>query len=272
MVNAKVMQITPELASKWLTKNLVNRDIRRKKVEMFARDICNGKWQMNGEAIVFNENGELIDGQHRLSAVVMAKKSVDMLVVKGIENEVTIFDRGSNRSTTDIFRLMGYDAKVANNSTVSMVRMHWLFQFSKDTVSDSEILDYISRHEENVVKADSIRKRLGASNKYGFKMGAPAILAFFYAYELGYDEKKLDRFVEILIKGTPESKAEFAAVIYRNDLIQRKITFCYRQDRLQGVYQTEKAIDDFIAGYPRKLSYSSVNTPTFSNNIIFKQK
>lgn len=272
MINAKVVKITPELASEWLNHNLVNRDIRRKKVEMFARDITAGKWQTNGEAIIFNQNRELIDGQHRLSAIVMAKKPVEMLVVNGIANDVTLFDRGSNRSTTDVFRLMGYDAKVANNSTVSMVRMHYLFQFSKDNVSDSELLDYISRHENNIVKADQIRKRLGSSNKYGFKMGAPAFLAFFYAYELGFDEKKIDRFTEILIKGMPESKEEYAAVVYRNDLIQKKISFCYRQDRLQGVYQTEKAIDDFMAGYPRKLSYSSINTATYSNNVILLQK
>lgn len=272
MVKAKIMTVTPELAKKWLEKNGVNRDIRTKKVELYARDMLRGAWQTNGECIVFGEDGALKDGQHRLSAVVKANIPVAFLVVTGVENDVNLFDRGASRSVTDMLRLSGMEAKIANNSTVSMTKMHFLFQFGISQITDAECKAYLERHQENIIKADSIRKRLGNSNKLGFKMGSPVTLAFFYAYELGIDFEKLDRFTQIMVTGLPEGKSEYAAVVFRNDLIKQDIAFKYNSERIKAVYQTEKAIDDFIRGYPRRLSYKSISEPTFSNNVLLKQK
>lgn len=53
-----------------------------------ARNMVDGFWTLNGETIVFNENGALTEGQHRMLAVIKADGDrpgirVPMLVVRG---------------------------------------------------------------------------------------------------------------------------------------------------------------------------------------------
>ena len=68
-MKCEIMKVSPEMATKWLEKNIVNRRIRDYKVNAYARDMKNGDWRLNGEAIVFNKSGQLVDGQHRLNAI-----------------------------------------------------------------------------------------------------------------------------------------------------------------------------------------------------------
>ena len=73
--------ITPKTAEKYLEQNTNNyRRMNRNKVSIYARDMKNGSWQTNGEAIKFNKRGELVDGQHRLKAIMEADVPVKMLV------------------------------------------------------------------------------------------------------------------------------------------------------------------------------------------------
>lgn len=103
---ADVITVTPALAKEWLTRNTRNRPIRKTTVANYARDMQNGKWAMNGEAIKFSADGTLLDGQHRLNAVITAGVPVQMLVITGLANETqTTMDAGVKRTTGDAFGL-----------------------------------------------------------------------------------------------------------------------------------------------------------------------
>lgn len=65
--------ITPETAKSWLLKNVHNRPLRDGLVTTYATDMANEQWQSNGESIKFSSEGELLDGQHRLAAVIFGK-------------------------------------------------------------------------------------------------------------------------------------------------------------------------------------------------------
>jgi predicted nucleic acid-binding Zn ribbon protein len=67
---ASIVYVTPEMAERWLGHNKVNRNLRNRRVDQFARDMRSGRWQLTGEAIKFGKSGNLIDGQHRLWAVI----------------------------------------------------------------------------------------------------------------------------------------------------------------------------------------------------------
>lgn len=55
-----------------LGSNVHNRHIRERKVRNYAIDMLNSEWLETGEAIKFAKTGELLDGQHRLLAVIKA--------------------------------------------------------------------------------------------------------------------------------------------------------------------------------------------------------
>lgn len=103
--------ITPELAADWLEQNLAeghNRSLRAARAEGFARDMAAGEWHDNGETIKFDWNGRLIDGQHRLAAIVKYGHPITMLVVRGVAPDaITTIDMGVARRYADVLKIKG---------------------------------------------------------------------------------------------------------------------------------------------------------------------
>ncbi|NUP17677.1 MAG: hypothetical protein HOV73_18265 [Streptomyces sp.] len=105
---AVVIDVTPELARVWLRANTRNRKTRDRAVTEYARDMAAGHWNLNGEAIKFSHDGSLLDGQHRLRAVVESDTTVQMLVVVGLPAEAQeTMDTGRKRTTGDVMGLRG---------------------------------------------------------------------------------------------------------------------------------------------------------------------
>jgi hypothetical protein len=111
---AEIYTVTPAVAARWLSRNVRNRVSRPSIVDAYARDMKAGNWQITGEAIKFDTNGALADGQHRLMAVIQADVSVPMLVVRGIAPDAqSVMDSGTKRTASDALTLDGH-----KNSTI----------------------------------------------------------------------------------------------------------------------------------------------------------
>lgn len=113
--------ITPDLARAYLLQNLKNRKPRPRQVEILRREIAAGGWQFTHQGIAFGEpdpegREPLLDGQHRLLAIVAADKSIDCLVFRNLPvkaQEAT--DMGQSRSVAENLSL--FDGEV-NTSTL----------------------------------------------------------------------------------------------------------------------------------------------------------
>jgi hypothetical protein len=62
--------LTPEMASKWLQKNVSNRPLSNYRVAELAEAIKCGEWELNHQGMALNKKGEMTDGQHRCYAVI----------------------------------------------------------------------------------------------------------------------------------------------------------------------------------------------------------
>lgn len=103
------MHITPDQAETWLGHNHRNRTLRKQVVSRYARDMTNGKWLYNGEAIKFDIDGNLLDGQHRLQAIVESGVTVETEVVTGLAPDTQdVMDTGLKRSPGDMLALHGH--------------------------------------------------------------------------------------------------------------------------------------------------------------------
>ncbi|MFE5871607.1 hypothetical protein ACFQ6V_23585 [Streptomyces roseifaciens] len=123
--SSSVVLVTPEVAQGWLNLNTRNRGIRPKAVAGYARDMAAGQWALNGEAIKFAIDGSLLDGQHRLHAVVEAGVPVLLLVVTGLDAAAQeTMDSGRRRTTADAFRLRG---EVHSKVLSSVLRRVWMW-------------------------------------------------------------------------------------------------------------------------------------------------
>lgn len=98
MIKWELCTVTPEIAAKWLGRNDVNRKLREHRCAFIARSIEDGKWVTTHQAIAFSAGGRLLDGQHRLRAVIMANTPVKVWVAKNVpEDAFAVMDSGLPR-------------------------------------------------------------------------------------------------------------------------------------------------------------------------------
>lgn len=135
-MEARVEIITPEKAKEYLKCNVVNRPLNKARVEYYAKQMREGKWSLNGEGIQFVENGALGNGQHRLSAIIVADTPIQMLVVRGADNNsLATYDQGKMRSAADVFKLNGVHNANKLSSIVNRYAYLCATEFSSFTSS-----------------------------------------------------------------------------------------------------------------------------------------
>jgi hypothetical protein len=84
-ISFDVETIDPPLATMYLERNTGNRRISHAQVEAIARDLSQDRWMFNAQPICFAGNGRLLNGQHRLRAVIRSGRSIEVPVVRGLE-------------------------------------------------------------------------------------------------------------------------------------------------------------------------------------------
>lgn len=123
-VTAEVETITGELALEYLKSNTLNRKLSQRVAEILAGKIERGEWILNGDAISFDYNGKLINGQHRLTAVVLSGMSIKSFVVCGLEPEAfKTYDSPKRRMLSDAIDIAG-GGQVKNSKILQAVATH----------------------------------------------------------------------------------------------------------------------------------------------------
>ena len=96
------VMVSPEIAAYLLTMNHSNRKLKPHKVAAYARIMQHREWGLTPEPIIVSSTGRLLNGQHRLSAVVEGQAPTPMTLSFGSPEDVfKHLDRGMMRSTAD---------------------------------------------------------------------------------------------------------------------------------------------------------------------------
>ncbi|MDO5499365.1 MAG: hypothetical protein Q4F67_06750 [Propionibacteriaceae bacterium] len=126
-VTHKTMAVAPEQAEKWLERNIANRTLRPSRVKEYAAAMTDGRWLYTADPIRFDSEGRLIDGQHRLQAVVRSGCTVDMHVVRGLSPEAQDkVDTGAIRTAADALKVRGFKHGAQLAAIVPIV--NWLLK------------------------------------------------------------------------------------------------------------------------------------------------
>lgn len=106
-MNARIETINPQKATEYLGLNIErNRRVRQTLVDALARDMRTGAFVATHQGIAFDTNGKLIDGQHRLHAIVASGKTVNMMVTRGVPaSAIGKIDIGATRSISDAMKI-----------------------------------------------------------------------------------------------------------------------------------------------------------------------
>ncbi len=95
--------ISVETAGKYLASCKRQRRIRWGEVARIARKIVTGAWIPTHQPIAFDIAGRMIDGQHRMWAIIQAGLGIYVLVARGCaEESITHIDRGMAQTASDL--------------------------------------------------------------------------------------------------------------------------------------------------------------------------
>jgi len=105
-ITSGIEQVTPEVAESFLDTMKANRKLSTNRVTQLAQQMKEGLWIFDGSPIRFNDAGELVDGQHRMWAIIEAQHTAEFLIVRGVEKKaMATMDTGKSRSFSDVLGL-----------------------------------------------------------------------------------------------------------------------------------------------------------------------
>ncbi len=105
--------MTVEKAKELLENNDHNRKVTTSRVQEYAKEMTNGLWLYNGESIIVSVSGRLLDGQHRLLAIVESGVEIEMELVEGVPDsdggvDTFLTINTKNRSNVDALTIAGF--------------------------------------------------------------------------------------------------------------------------------------------------------------------
>ena len=119
--------VTPEIAQKFIESMGPNRRVVQKHVDYLAQAMKNGEWvESAGDPVRFNEQGELIDGQHRLWAIIETGMSFHFNIVRGLPIEsMAVLDTGRSRSLRNFLEIAGEHNATILSATLYNLQQYW---------------------------------------------------------------------------------------------------------------------------------------------------
>lgn len=111
----KKVLVDKAYAEQLLTGNINNRSVKSDCVKRYAIDMAKGNWKEDtGELIKISDTNRLLDGQHRLMAIIESGVSINLHICYGLSDSVfDVIDTGKGRSGGDALQIIG--AKNATN-------------------------------------------------------------------------------------------------------------------------------------------------------------
>ena len=139
-------KITPQVATEMLMTSIKEqRKIKWSVVHAYARDMKAGLWRKNAEHIHFNSKGQLVNGQHRLQAIIESGVTVDLYVIYDVES--SLFDVGYKRTMGDQLRIDGKEIPVTASAAAKIV----IGGFKPIGIAEQNA--YINKHEKELERA-----------------------------------------------------------------------------------------------------------------------
>lgn len=207
-LDCSVETITPELAAKLLTANTSNRPLNETQVAFFESQLKRGEMLLTHQGIAISRHGRLLDGQHRLTAIVRTGIPAQILVAKGLpENVFTVLDTGNKRTASDV---LGIDGAANSSILASSIRLYlmykscprviWTGKTAKEHTTTSAIMDAYNL-DRDTWDTCSLIATSNSLNKVCIPSGI-ACLSYLAVTHGGYTTSFMGRFAVLLKEGS----------------------------------------------------------------------
>lgn len=215
-------KVTPKQAAAMLSNNDGNRRLDPKRVRKYAAEIKKGQWKTTGDTIKLASNGRVLDGQHRLAAIVEAGTAVTVAIAEGVDEKVfDVLDSGKARTSGDVLKIAGVKSSTA---TATLARTLILLDAGIDpadshngsVVSKTDILEFALANEAALLAAVQI-----GNNVYNRVGGNWTGWSSFAYRTAAVDPEGLAEFIDGVVSGAGLAHGD-PRLGLRNHLAQRK--------------------------------------------------
>lgn len=221
----KKQLITPSIAKELIERNTFNRKVSQPIVMRYADDMKNGKWKENtGETMKIAKTGGILDGQHRLLAIIKSNCSIYFHIAYNLDDNVfDVLDTGKSRNASDCFTVAG--VKLSNTIPSIIAHYNLLNEGKKrgqQVNSKSTNADLLLQYREDEMFWQNIAK--SAHNWYSAfaKILPPSYIGGFYAHFYKLNPSKAEMFMNQLCTGSDISNQTIN--LLRNKLMQDKMS------------------------------------------------
>jgi hypothetical protein len=247
-----VETITPKLATKWLEANTHNRPLAQQHADFLAREMKAGAWRLTNQGIAFDYNGVLIDGQHRLWAIVLSETSVRMNVTRGLDPEAqdAIDVNIKARTNGDIFVMNGDKQGKKRAEIINGIRR--IINAPKGKIGQQEAVALSEKYGTGIDWALTLPER----NKCG-PTSVRAALAFAHKT----DPEKIPEFADQVWRGVGLNESD-PAYLLRGILLGTRDARAHYDQRTIAV-KTLRAAMAFIHDEPMRTLYATEEAVRF---------
>lgn len=246
----KEITITPQMAAEMLSHNMKNRRLNYKRVKAYSKDILSGQWTLSPTPISFSGDGTLVDGQHRLSAVIAANTPVNMVVAYDVPRE-SVIDRGLPRDSGSALYIRGIiDGAVSGRNHMAIVNRYLSVVNGGTDIQDYERASFINENQDAMLMAMEISHN-GSRNPLCKK--APIQTAIMAALISGVSEDVLSTFAYVVNTGFMSDATQSSAIVLRNYILENNVSGYSASDAMAACAQM--AIRDFVNKSERQVKY-----------------
>lgn len=249
--SVEYVEVTPDLAREWLENSRRNRKLSQRRIDLYASAMQRGDWLPNDQGISFNEQGQLMNGQHRLNAVIKANLPIPMLVVSNIpDRSQLVMDQNLKRTPHDQVALReGWEVTpmhiaVAKCMITSVggpaIKQREIIR------ADLQLMDryYVKHHKAVEFAVAQFNWRATIKGVTIAPVIAPVARAYYST-----EPHKLARFSEVVATGMADSSGDAPAIVLRNWLLaqrDKELSARRGKDRYVIYKRTELALKAYL--------------------------
>ena len=181
VLTMEYVEVTPDMAWDFLSRTTIkNRFITQSTVHKYARQIMAERWCVTGEALKFDDVGNLLDGQHRLWGFIeTGLESAVFLVIKNIPaSSQSFIDTPKPRTPANTLEMEGVpDPRIAA-ATVKMLNEYEHNRMPGSSawrvaLDNQGIYQYTLDHPDVLTSVSAVADSKGLKD-----LGKPATIAF----------------------------------------------------------------------------------------------
>ena len=276
----EVVTMTPQWASQLLgqTKQK-NRKFKRRHLERLTSTIQSGNWYITAQGIALDNQNNILDGQHRLAAVVRAEKPIQIMLGRNLDPAIfNVVDTGATRTAGDALDILGSNKGKTVAAALKNYQLYYQYPKVKwsgnHTPAHTEVTKLYDLHKDYV---ESMIEEIARRRK-SFRCFSESVALTFslLARDKHWAETPILRFMDAICFGA-NLEPEDVCLSFRNQLgsgyFKRRGT-CPAQYLLNSFIKCfnnhiqKTPTSKFVAPHPNTEMYVIVDAKKLHSHII----